>query len=73
MLIKREAILKMIDAYPELYFNNDLDLPEEECKWTYLLFDVMHEEETKRYLSEDYVHFVVDGKNRRRGLLELPC
>ena len=54
MLIKREAILKMIDAYPELYFNNDLDLPEEEAKWTYLLFDVMHEQETKRYLSEDY-------------------
>jgi hypothetical protein len=54
MLIKREAILKMIDAYPELYFHNDLDLPEEEAKWTYLLFDVMHEQETKRYLSEDY-------------------
>ena len=54
MLIKREAIMKMIDAYPELYFNNDLNLDAEFEKWTYLLFDVMHEEETKRYLSEDY-------------------
>lgn len=54
MLIKREVILKMIDAYPELYFNNDLMLDEEFAKWTYLFFDCMHEADTKRYLSEDY-------------------
>jgi hypothetical protein len=54
MLIKREVIMKMIAAYPELYFNNDLLLDEEFAKWTYLFFDCMHEEETKRYLSEDY-------------------
>ena len=54
MLIKREVIMKMIESYPELYFNNDLDLSPEFEKWTYLLFDCMHEPETKRYLSEDY-------------------
>ena len=50
----------MMDAYPELYFNNDLDLPAE-SKYTYLFFDAMHEQATKRYLSEDYA-FVEDGK-----------
>lgn len=54
MLIKREVIMKMVDSYPELYFNNDLLLDEEFAKWTYLFFDCMHEQETKRYLSEDY-------------------
>ena len=54
MLIKREVIEKMIEAYPELYFNNDLNLDKEFEKWTYLFFDCMHEPETKRYLSEDY-------------------
>ena len=54
MLIKREVIMKMIEAYPELYFNNDLNLDPEFEKWTYLFFDCMHEQETKRYLSEDY-------------------
>ena len=54
MLIKREVLQKMIDSYPELYFENDLNLDTEFEKWTYLLFDVMHEKETKRYLSEDY-------------------
>ena len=54
MLIKREVIEKMITAYPELYFNNDLNLDPEFEKWTYLFFDCMHEQDTKRYLSEDY-------------------
>jgi hypothetical protein len=54
MLIKREVIEKMIAAYPELYFNNDLNLDPEFEKWTYLFFDCMHEPESKRYLSEDY-------------------
>jgi hypothetical protein len=54
MLIKREVIEKMIEAYPELYFNNDLNLDKEFEKWTYLFFDCMHEPESKRYLSEDY-------------------
>lgn len=54
MLIKREVIEKMIEAYPELYFNNDLKLPEDVAKYTYLFFDCMHDPESKRYLSEDY-------------------
>ena len=54
MLIKREVIEKMIASYPELYFENDLNLDEEFAKWTYLFFDCMHEPDTKRYLSEDY-------------------
>jgi hypothetical protein len=54
MIIKRSVIEKMIESYPELYFNNDLHLDEEFSKWTYLFFDCMHEEDTKRYLSEDY-------------------
>lgn len=54
MLIKREVFERMIEHYPELYFQNDLNLDKEHAKWTYLFFDVMHEQETKRYLSEDY-------------------
>lgn len=54
MLIKREVFERMIEHYPELYFQNDLNLDPEHEKWTYLFFDVMHEKETKRYLSEDY-------------------
>lgn len=54
MLIKRSVFERMIEEYPELYFNNDLNLDKEFEKWTYLFFDCMHEPETKRYLSEDY-------------------
>ena len=54
MLIKRSVFERMITAYPDLYFENDLNLDENFAKWTYLFFDVMHEKETKRYLSEDY-------------------
>ena len=54
MLIKREVFERMIAHYPELYFQNDLNLDPEHEKWTYLFFDVMHEKETQRYLSEDY-------------------
>ena len=54
MLIKRSVIEKMVESYPELYFNNDLRFEKEFTKWTYLFFDCMHEEDTKRYLSEDY-------------------
>ena len=54
MLIKREVIMKMIKEYPDLYFNNDLNLDPEFSKWTYLFFDTYLEPDTKRYLSEDY-------------------
>lgn len=54
MLIQRSVIEKMIDAYPELWFKNDLGLQGELNKYTYLFFDCMHDPEDKRYLSEDY-------------------
>ena len=54
MLIKREVIMKMIEEYPDLYFNNDLNMDPEFAKWTYLFFDTYLESDTKRYLSEDY-------------------
>lgn len=54
MLIKREVIMKMVKEYPDLYFNNDLNLDPEFAKWTYLFFDTYLEPDTKRYLSEDY-------------------
>lgn len=54
MLIKREVIIKMIEEYPDLYFNNDLNMDPEFAKWTYLFFDTYLEPDTKRYLSEDY-------------------
>ena len=55
MLIKREVIEKMIDAYPELKFRDDTgSLTEEEKKWTYNFFDAYIDEETNRLLSEDY-------------------
>lgn len=54
MLIKRSVFEKMISSYPNLHFNNDLNLDKEFAKWTYLFFDTMVEPETNRYLSEDY-------------------
>jgi len=53
MLIKREALLKLIEAMPELKYNDDTGaLTEEERKWTYHFFsDYVYNE---RLLSEDY-------------------
>lgn len=52
MMIKREVILKMKEAYQSLLCVNDVsgyDIP------TYVaLFDCMIDPETRRYLSEDY-------------------
>jgi hypothetical protein len=54
MLIKREVIEKMIEAYPEtLYYSDkDMTLPLEKRK-RYALFDTMIDTD-QRYLSEDY-------------------
>lgn len=54
MLIKREVIEKMIEAYPEtLYYSDkDLTVPLEKRK-RYALFDTMIDTD-QRYLSEDY-------------------
>lgn len=54
MLIKREVLEKMIEAYPEtLYYSDkDMTLPLEKRK-RYALFDTMIDTD-QRYLSEDY-------------------
>lgn len=55
MMIKREAILKMIKAYPELKYNNDVVMNNESIQDNfYALFDTMIDPIDRRYLSEDY-------------------
>ena len=54
MMIKREAIDKMITAYPELKYNNDLNTPPDLQDFFYAFFDTMIDPKDKRYLSEDY-------------------
>ncbi len=57
MMIKREVIEKMIEAYPETKYNNDIqgyDLPELRDNF-YALFDCIIHPVSKRYLSEDYL------------------
>lgn len=55
MIIKRQAILKILEAMPELKYHNDMpNLPKEVVANTYSLFDTMHCPDTNRYLSEDY-------------------
>jgi len=58
MLIKREVLLKMIEAYPNLQYKADFMLGLENIadqidNFHYRFFDVMTEE-NGRYLSEDY-------------------
>ena len=53
-MIKREAILKMIKAYPELQYNNDVNVSTDLKDQFYALFDTMIDPIDKRYLSEDY-------------------
>jgi hypothetical protein len=54
MMIKREVIDKMIESYPELKYNNDLNTPPELNPHFYAFFDTMIDPKDKRYLSEDY-------------------
>lgn len=56
MMIKREAILKMIKAYPEYKYNNDVNLGnnEEMKNHFYSFFDTSIDPTDRRYLSEDY-------------------
>jgi len=54
MMIKREVIDKMIEAYPDLKYNNDLNTPPELNPHFYAFFDTMIDPKDKRYLSEDY-------------------
>lgn len=55
MMIKREAILKMIKAYPELKYNNDVNMGNASLGDNfYAMFDTMIDPIDRRYLSEDY-------------------
>jgi hypothetical protein len=54
MMIKREVIDRMIEKYPELKYNNDLNTPPELNPHFYAFFDTMIDPKDKRYLSEDY-------------------
>lgn len=54
MMIKRAAIDKLIAAYPELKYNNDLNTGQDLQEYFYALFDTMLDPKDKRYLSEDY-------------------
>jgi len=55
MMIKRDAILKMIKAYPEFKYNNDVNIADGGMKdHFYAMFDTMIDPVDRRYLSEDY-------------------
>ena len=55
MMIKREAILKLLKAYPELKYNNDVNINNNQInEHFYALFDTMIDPTDRRYLSEDY-------------------
>lgn len=55
MMIKREAILKLIEAYPEIKYNNDVQMNGVDLKDNFFaLFDTMIDPKDRRYLSEDY-------------------
>jgi hypothetical protein len=54
MLIKRAVFDKMTKAYPELQYNNDINVDKDLDQFTYALFDTIIEKSSKRYLSEDY-------------------
>jgi hypothetical protein len=54
MLIKRSVLESMAKAYPELQYNNDINVDKDLDKHTYAFFDTIIEESSKRYLSEDY-------------------
>lgn len=55
MLIKREAIEKLIENYPWLKYNDDTGgLNKDEREWSYAFFNSYVEPDQKRFLSEDY-------------------
>jgi len=55
LLIKRETLEKMMDAYPELKYNNDISSYSKNLDpFFYSFFDTMLDQATHRYLSEDY-------------------
>lgn len=55
MLIKREVFIKLIEAYPDLKYNDDTGgLTAEEMNWTYAFFNSYVDPVKHRFLSEDY-------------------
>ena len=54
MLIKREAILRLIAAYPESRYKKVHAFGNAAAEEKYLLFDCMSEKETGVYISEDF-------------------
>lgn len=54
MMIKREAIIKLLKAYPEIKYNNDVAMSNDLGGNFYALFDTMIDPIDRRYLSEDY-------------------
>jgi hypothetical protein len=58
MMIKREVVYKLMTQYPELKYDDDINiLTDDENKWLYALFDCeVHRLGPKiHYLSEDYL------------------
>ncbi len=56
MMVKRETLIKMIEAYPELRYSREhqAEDPLVGNKWRSALFNCFVEKETGVYLSEDY-------------------
>lgn len=54
MLIKRSAILRMIEAYPESRYKKVHALGNASAEENYLLFDCMIDKQTGVYISEDF-------------------
>lgn len=54
MLIKKEAILKIIEKFPNIKYKNDIDSYEQYGDNFYNLFPCEINPETKKYESEDY-------------------
>lgn len=54
MMFTRNVIQRMMDKWPELHYNNDLNTNPKHDPYCYALFDTIICPQTKRYLSEDY-------------------
>lgn len=54
MLVKREAVLRMIEAYPESRYNKVHAFSNAKAEENYALFECQIDPETKAYISEDF-------------------
>ena len=54
MMIQKNVIQQMFDAYPDTKYNNDLNIDNKFEPFMYALFDCIIDPVSKRYLSEDY-------------------